>query len=128
MLQGVELQSSKPVTLSDFDKPLLVHFWATWCKICELEHSSIKSIANNYPVLTIAGQSGTNAEVKRFLQERQLDFPVILDAEGKFFESWGGVAYPTSFIVNKNLEVEFVEVGFTTELGLRARLFLAKYF
>ena len=127
-IAGVDLLASKPIELSSFEKPALVHFWATWCKICEFEHSTIISIAKDYPVLSVASQSGSAAEVKSFMLERGLDFPVVLDRNGDLFERWGGVGYPTSFIIDENNEVEFVEAGFTSELGLRLRLFLAKYF
>lgn len=127
-LQGREVLNSQLLDLNDFEKPLLIHFWATWCKICQFEHSTITSIAEDYPVLTIASQSGSRSEVKSFLQDKGLDFPVILDESGKIFNAWGGVGYPTSFIIDENNEVEYVEAGFTTELGLRARLLLAKYF
>lgn len=127
-LEGINVQTSQWLSLQDADKPVLVHFWATWCKICEFEHSTIKSLAQDYSVFTVASQSGSLTEVKQFIQEKQLDFPVILDPNGEAFSEWGGVGYPTSFIVNENNEVEFVEAGFTTELGLRTRLFLAKLF
>jgi len=127
-IQGVELLGSEYVELNKLEKPVLVHFWATWCKICQFEHSSIISIAKDYPVLSVASQSGSASEVKSFMREKGLDFPVILDRNGELFERWGGVGYPTSFVVNEKNEVEYVEAGFTTEFGLRARLFLAKYF
>ena len=124
-LRGIEVASSQMVSLDDFEKPVLVHFWATWCKICQFEHSSIKSIAEDYPVLSIASQSGGKSQVSAFIKENQINFPVILDNDGEMFSQWGGVGYPTSFIINKDNTVEYVEAGFTTEMGLRLRLMLA---
>ena len=127
-IEGIGLNSEQYLALTNIEKPVLVHFWATWCKICQFEHSSIQSIAEDYPVLSVASQSGGERQVKRFMQEQGLNFPVLLDESGEMFKRWGGVGFPTSFIVNEENEIEFVEAGFTTELGLRLRLFLASNF
>lgn len=47
----VELMDGSSITLSEYTgKPVLLHFWATWCPICALEEGSVDSIANDYPV------------------------------------------------------------------------------
>jgi len=103
-------------------KPYLVHFWAAWCSICRLEQGSINAIADDYPVLTIATQSGSNTEVAAFVKEHGLRFPVLVDNSGQWAKAFGVLAYPTSFFIDSAGEIRFVEVGFTTELGLRARM------
>ena len=40
------------------EKPILIHFWATWCPTCKLEASNIQTISENFEVLTIAVSSG----------------------------------------------------------------------
>ena len=127
-ISGINLQTSTPVSLKKMQKPVLVHFWATWCKICQFERASIASIARDYPVFSVASQSGSAQAVKQFIAREGVTFPVVLDPDGKLFKQWGGVGFPTSFVVNKNNEITFVEAGFTTELGLRARLALANFF
>ena len=100
----------------------MVHFWATWCSVCRLEQGSISGIAEDYPIITIASQSGTNEEVAKFVKDQGLHFPVLVDNNGQWAKSFGVQAYPTSFIVNGEGKIRFVEVGYTTELGLRSRL------
>ncbi|NQY94051.1 MAG: protein disulfide oxidoreductase, partial [Campylobacteraceae bacterium] len=36
------------------DKPVLVHFWATWCPICKFESPNVETISKDYEVITIA--------------------------------------------------------------------------
>ncbi|MDX1811351.1 MAG: protein disulfide oxidoreductase [Gammaproteobacteria bacterium] len=127
-LAGMTLNDNQYLALDAMPKPVLVHFWATWCKICQFEHASIKRIAEDYPVISVASQSGSATAVKKFMQEQELTFPVIMDADGKVFKQWGGVGFPTSFVINKENEIAFAEAGFTTEWGLRLRLFLASHF
>lgn len=112
--------------LSAADKPILVHFWATWCGICKLEQGSIQSISADYPVITVAMQSGDDMEVQAYLDEHQLSFPVINDVAGDISASFGVYGVPASFIVNRDGEIVTAERGYTTGWGLRARLWLAK--
>ena len=106
-------------------KPVLLHFWATWCSICKMEQSSIASISEDHKVITVAMSSGTDREVAAFLKQQGLSFPVVNDENGTIAERFGVQATPTSFIIDPNGNVKFTEVGFTTEWGLRARLWLA---
>ena len=108
-------------------RPILVHFWATWCRVCKLEQSNIDNIAKDYPVITIAIKSGSNDELLTFLQDENLSFNVINDDNNNFSIShkYKVKGVPVSYIINEKNEIEFVEVGYTTELGLRLRMWWA---
>lgn len=106
-------------------RPILVHFWASWCPVCKLEQSNIENIAKDHPVITIAMQSGDNEELSQFMQQEKLSFKVINDENGALSHSYKIRGVPVSFIINKNNKIKFVEVGYTTELGLRIRLWWA---
>ena len=114
-------------SLHQQEKPLLVHFWATWCKVCKLEQGSINNLSEDYNVVTLASQSGSFSEVATFQKENDLKFPIIVDQNGVFARQWGVVGFPSSFVIDKNNNIRFVEVGFTTEIGLRLRLWFSKY-
>lgn len=123
---SAELIDDNTFTISDFTgKPVLFHFWATWCPICELEHGTIQSISQDYPVISIASWSEGKAEVKTYMQDKQLTFPVMLDSNGELAESFGVKGVPASFILNPDGEITFVESGYSTEPGLRLRLWLS---
>jgi len=53
-------------------RPILVHFWATWCPVCKLEQSNIENIAKDNHVITIAMQSGNNEELERIYATRKI--------------------------------------------------------
>jgi thiol-disulfide isomerase/thioredoxin len=126
-LQGVTL-AGQPYTLAARPgKPVLVHFWATWCPICRAEQDSITAIAHDHPdVITVAMQSGTAAEVSRHMQQQGITFPVVNDQDGALSGAWGVHAVPASFIIAPDGQIRFVEVGYTTGIGLRLRLWLAR--
>lgn len=113
--QSFDLYQSK-------QRPILVHFWATWCPVCKLEQSNIENISKDYSTITIAMQSGDDEELKHFMQQENLSFNVINDNSGFLSQKYNIRGVPISFIVNQENKIEFVEVGYTTELGLRLRL------
>ncbi len=120
------LLDGQPFSLAELrGKPVLVHFWATWCAICALEEESIDTLAKQYQVITVAMQSGSDAEVISHLRENDLTFPVLNDPKGIHANNWGVVAVPASFVVDASGRIRFTEVGFTTGIGLRIRLWLA---
>jgi len=103
-------------------KPLVVHFWATWCPTCKLEASNIESVSKEYEVLTIAVNSGDDAQLKGYMNEKELTFKVVNDKEGKWAQQFNIEAYPTTFIYDAKGELKFSEVGYTTTAGLLGRL------
>lgn len=106
--------------------PLLVHFWATWCPVCDLEHGSVQAISEDHAVLGVAMQSGSAEDVEAFMREEGLDYPVVVDELGELARRFGVRGVPTSLIVDRDGQIRYTEVGFTTGWGLRARLWLAR--
>lgn len=126
-LHGQTLSGQRYTLPSHPGKAVLVHFWAAWCPICRHEQGSIEEISKNHPdnVLTVAMQSGPSAAVSRHMREQGIEFPVLNDPDGALSRSWGVHAVPASFIIGPDGTIRFVEVGYTTGLGLRIRLWLA---
>jgi peroxiredoxin len=106
-------------------QPLLVYFWASWCPVCRLEQGGIDTLAREQRVVTVAMQSGADAEVTNFLREHGLQFPVINDPDGTLAAAWGVRGVPTFIVVDSQGMIRFREVGYTTALGLRWRLWRA---
>jgi len=124
-LAGI-LLDGKPVELKTFaGQPVLVHFWAAWCPVCRLEQNSINALARDAAVITVAMQSGASGTVEQYLRNESLSFPVLNDPEGMIATQWGVHAVPASFIVDGSGQIRYVEIGFTTGMGLRMRLWLA---
>ena len=120
------LLSGEQVSLADYKgKPMLVHFWASWCPVCRFEETNISAIAEDHAVLTFASQSGDANEVRAYSKQRDLQFPIIEDELGEWAQLYEVRGYPSSFIIAADGSIYDVEVGYSSEWGLRLRLFLA---
>ncbi|SFV54199.1 Membrane protein, suppressor for copper-sensitivity ScsD [hydrothermal vent metagenome] len=106
-------------------EPLVLHFWATWCPTCKLEASNIERVSKNYNVVSIAVNSGSNEKIRFFMKEHNLSYTVINDNKGALAKKFGIEAYPTTLIYDKNGKLKFSEVGYSTTLGLQARISLS---
>lgn len=120
----------KTVNLVDYSgKPFLLHFWAEWCPFCKLEEDSLNGIQKDWPVLTVAYQSGDKADVIKHMKERNIeDWPTIVDQNSRLADLYGVKGVPTSYIIDGNGNIRFTEVGLTSGWGLRARLWWADKF
>lgn len=124
-LRAVQLDGRVFDLADQRSRPVLVYFWATWCPVCRLEQSAIESLAADHPVVGIAMQSGTAAEVVKYLREHDLKVPVVNDPDGAIAATWGVRATPTSFVVDSQGRIRFREVGYTSGPGMRLRLWWA---
>jgi len=107
------------------DKPTLVHFWATWCPTCKIEAQNIQSLSKDYEVLTIAVSSKGDENIQRYLKEHNLNFKVFNDIDGAYARKFNISVFPTTLIYDKDKNVRFSEVGYTSTWGLTLRMWWA---
>ena len=109
------------------DEPVLVHVWATWCPICKVEAPNIQMLSEHFQVVTIAVKSGTSSEIKAFLDKNDYTYNVVNDTYGELSSKFNISAFPTTLIYDKNKNLVFSEVGYTSTLGLWLRMVWAGY-
>jgi thiol-disulfide isomerase/thioredoxin len=118
--------TGREVSLADLrGRPVMVHFWATWCGVCRVQEPSVAALAHDHTVLTVASTSGEARAIRAAMDARGLSFPVVVDAEGDIARTWGVHQFPTSFFLAADQRIRTAETGLTSSLGLRARLWLA---
>lgn len=109
--------------LSDYKgKVVFINFWATWCPPCKQELPHIEEIYKEYGenkndvvilgVTAPMSNENRNArdeknqdEIKSFLTENKLTFPVVFDTTGEIFDKYNINSYPTTIMINKDGEV-----------------------
>ena len=124
LLEATDIDGS-PVALQG---PALVHFWATWCGVCDAMDGNVASVAETGTVVTVAVRSEGPAAIRAHLREEGLEgaFPVVADPTGAIARAWGVEAFPTTFAIDAEGTIVAVSVGYTTTAGLKARLALAR--
>lgn len=106
--------------------PALVYVWSAWCPICRLEEGTIGALAADWPVLTVAMQSGGVGEVAKFMAERGIAYPALVDERGDLAWQLGVRGVPAWFVVDGQSRIRFAGTGYTSGWGLRLRLWWAR--
>jgi len=111
---------------------VLVHFWATWCDPCVREIPALESfyregyrdLARQGLVLLAVSNDVRHKDLRGFLAEHELSFPVFLDPEARLRDRLAMPGVPGTVVVGRDGEVVarlFGEQDWTSE-DLRARL------
>lgn len=109
-------------------QPVALHLWAEWCPICRTEEHSVTRLSRDWPVLTVAMQSGPPEAVARVLAQRQLPWATAVDPQGQIVHTLGFKAVPAFVVVDAQGQLRGASVGYTSEIGMRLRLWWARLF
>lgn len=111
-LQGEEL------SLEDQrGKVVVINFWASWCPPCRAEMPALQRTYENYQgrgleILAVNSTYQDTAEAaERFIRERNLTFPILLDSTGLVSNLYQTRALPTTFFVDRQGVIQEVIIG-----------------
>jgi len=96
-------------------KVVLVNFWATWCPPCVEEIPSLQRLyqarrAQGLEILAV--DVGEPPEkMREFLADKPIDFPVLMDVDGKALKTWGVHAFPTTLVLDRSHRIRYAVFG-----------------
>lgn len=107
------------VRLADYaGHPVLIDFWASWCPPCQEETPLIVAAwdahhDSGFVVLAVNGrdQETSMRQVRRFVKEFAMPFPVLLDEKGKVRKQYALRTLPTLVFVGSDGVIRAVEDG-----------------
>ncbi len=94
--------------------PVLLNFWASWCKSCKDELPDIHRIKDEFKekglsvvTVTIDNPSAVRRAVS-FLRTRDLDLMLLKDSDMRVFRSYGGTnTVPFTFLIDQERTIRF---------------------
>lgn len=83
-------------------RPVVVRFWADWCRYCEGEMKAIEQVVRRHPeVVVLAVNAGQDKKtVDAFMTRIGVSYPALLDGESAIAKRYGVVGLPTTFFVD----------------------------
>ena len=117
---SAETLNNNEIKFSEINKesPILVSFWALWCKPCRAEIKFLEDYYNKYKLkgFTIIGINQDSprslAKVKAFVNSHNLTFPVVLDPNQEIFQKFNGQSIPLSILFDKNGKIVYSHIGY----------------
>ena len=109
-------------------RPVALYFWAGWCPVCTAQQGSIESLRQDWPVLTVAMQSGDAGQVAALLRQRGLDWPTVVDERGELARAYGLQGVPALVVVDGQGRLRAAAVGYTPAWSMGLRLWWAAAF
>lgn len=122
------------IKFSSFEgKPVVINFWATWCKYCRQEMPDLQAVYDEYKskgiefVLINAtdNQSETRENVMAYLEEHNITMPVyfdegILGIDGLTINDsaqavYGVPSYPSTVFIDKDGNIAGAKIGLITK-------------
>ncbi|MGB2693663.1 MAG: TlpA disulfide reductase family protein [Dehalococcoidia bacterium] len=117
--------------LSDLQgQPVVLNFWASWCPPCRLEMPELVDAYEQYRadglVVVAVNLQESESEMRTFLDEFGVAFPVVVDRSGQVAGVWrlGGPieGIPTSYFIDKAGVIRDFFYGPMTQKALADRL------
>ncbi|CAN5339636.1 hypothetical protein BH24ACT7_BH24ACT7_00210 [soil metagenome] len=105
----------EPGTLADFaGRPLVLNFWASWCPPCLAEMPDFEEVhqqlKGEVAFLGLNLQDDL-AAAQRLADQTGVTYPLAADPEGAIFRRFGGIAMPTTVLIDADGEVVEVHAG-----------------
>lgn len=98
--------------------PILLSFWATWCKPCLEEMAEFNKIYNEYKdkgfsILAISTDSEKSvAKVKPYIKSKGYGFPVLLDTNNEVARKYYAQQMPYTIMIDKNGNIVYSHLGY----------------
>ncbi|MBI5561417.1 MAG: TlpA family protein disulfide reductase [Deltaproteobacteria bacterium] len=121
--------SAAPISVKTFDgvqwslaankgRPVVVNFWASWCGPCNKEARSIEAAHRDFSASGVEfigiAVDDNESDVRQFVKEYGLTFPVALDASGAVSSAYQIYGVPKTVIIGRDGRIKYTHIGVIT--------------
>lgn len=102
----------KRFNLADYrGKITVVNFWATWCPPCVEEIPSLNRLREQmqdqpFELISI-NYADSPEKVLEFMHRVSVQFPVLIDPNGKVAHQWDVIGFPSTFVIGKDGKIRY---------------------
>lgn len=110
----------KDVALSDLleQGPVIVDFWATWCKPCLRAFPGLQEILDKYKdrglsvvAISVDGPK-SRAHVGPLIKSKKYTFEVLLDTQGRVAKKYGAILLPRTVLLDPDGKIICASTGY----------------
>lgn len=106
----IQTLTGETVSLEDFrGKRILLNFWATWCPPCKEEMPDMQTLYNEFKdqdfvvlAVNVTITEKSSEVVTKFVEDYDLNFPILMDEKGEVAHQYEILSYPTSFFIDSD--------------------------
>lgn len=120
-----ELSSGEAVAVDFAEKPTVLSLFTSWCPYCNDDAPKMVTLHEKYKDrINLYGINVTNrdeiSEVKNYVEEHGIEYPVLLDQLGDVYEYYGGDGFPALYFVNTDGKVIDSIIGSVSQDDIEA--------
>ena len=124
-IPSVEIKNlnGKIINTSQFDnnnKPIIISFWATWCKPCKQELENIHEVyedwqeETNVKLIAISiDDSRNSAKIKPMVDAKGWEYEIYQDSNREFASKMGVNPIPHTFLLDENKNIVYEHVTYS---------------
>jgi len=112
----LETMDDSELRLSDLrGQPVVLNFWATWCKPCRQEMprfvEAYDAHANEGLVVVAVNLQEGKGIVRPFAEDYGMDFPIVVDRDGEVGDRYRLLGLPTTYFIDRQGVIRSVFTG-----------------
>ena len=120
---NIKTLEGKTINTASFDNngdPIIISFWALWCKNCIKELEAISEVyedwqdETNVKLIAISIDDSRNtSKLKPFINSKGWEYEIYHDPNSDFKRALGINSIPHTFLLNGKIEIVSEHVGYT---------------
>lgn len=115
---NLETPQGEKMNLSDLrGRPVLINLWTSWCPPCRSEMPALNRVYREYreqgfEILAVNSTwQDKQEDAISFAEELGLEFPILLDLDGKVSQLYQLRSLPTTFFIGRDGVIREVVIG-----------------